>query len=428
VPEEFVASILCVSSAVEKNSSYYATSNIAHQSEEDLIKLTQRAVYRTWQKPATIIQPQPITMIISPSFESESSLFPDSQHTMDNTDELYQTAFSTGGWGVVSRTGSDTDSSFGDNGEGVLILDGEENSSVINLVPQDLSIPGTESMPTSTLPSIGTMTRSWLQFEDDEDYFAHRKKRRFFILFLSLTSVLLFGGFGFLIRDRNALKVSVSQHNKLINVLEAEIDRLEQKLEDVSTANAKTNPEWSEGTSENDDYVTIFDTCWLTAKVRAGDCTKRASEAPRNLLDLLFTALGGGSPEQHDHEEDSNGRSAVFGDTIATATSAIRSKVLHVRNSLQEQGQPAVPDLESSISQATEALAEVVSAASEVVASGLKDLSDDPLKYILATVKQSSESSKPEKVTRKGLEELSVRMSAIMDDPYSYFEYRTQRA
>merc|ERR1712159_122381 len=92
------------------------------------------------------------------------------------------------------------------------------------------------------------------------------------------------------------------------------------------------------------------------------------------------------------------------------------------------------------------ALTEAVSAASESMDFEIKELSDDPLKYLASVVKGASHASQSERVTMKGLldavnavssasktlgeafaettsEVVSAVMTGIMDDPLSFFEY-----
>jgi hypothetical protein len=405
-------------------------------------------------------------MITAPGFESETSF--NGSDSVGSFDDMLGTFVNTGeDCGVVSHNGSDMDQqqvSDGSDGcgSGVMILAAIDNGSSRNET-FDLSIPGTDSLPTD----VGSLSESNedLGLHDHYGHPRHSRLLRKRSIFLLSVSALCMGPAGliFLLRERNSYRSSVHK-------LEQEIQRLQDEKQEIKTS--CESPPWMEKEEKESEYFTIFDNCWIKAKanVQVGECSEKASELPQSVFSMFMGVMselleGTCHPDSppSDQESDSEKEETkgfeqaskiissfplVVGEAIVTASKTFSK----TREPIDGTGENATPDHEAatdSLSEASEALSGAINAVGEVMASEMKELSDDPLHYLAAAMKGASHTAKQqERVTMKGILNaasavssaslawgealaenggvLSVKMTEMLHDPLSYFEYESK--
>ena len=421
-------------------------------------------------------------MKTSESFESEISF--EGSNSVGSAEDIF--GHVTGDWGVVSHDGSEENVRVGIDsfesesfGNGVLILDGVESST--RNEPSVLTMPGTYSLPTE----IGSLSDNNRMDRFDDDLGTPRiiweTHKRKIVLFLVPFVGASIAGVGFLFREMNSWRTSALR-------LEQEVQRLEQEKIEME-ASYKSKPAWDSASEENPDLFTIVDNCWVKAKadIKLGACGEETQESVKDFAkrawenwgafwnDSLSTdaaaMLGAVGAVGHainkaatSHDDSTNTRAKrrkrrretlndatsfvssfplAFGEAISDASKSISSKVSSLVDSLDEVESAA----DAKVRQASEALSEALDAASEAMTFELKELSEDPLKYFASAVQGASKTAKPERVTMQGLfnaadavtsasktvsestgEVVSVVMTEIMDDAFSYFEYETETA
>jgi len=378
-------------------------------------------------------------MKTTPSFESSVS-FPESWDPQESEEGSSNNHGSA--WGIVSHSDSerndgrdsfDTDSSeYIDNG--VLILPGIEGSTIIE--PSDFSIPF--SIPTE----IGTLHEENDQLIDSIKASHKRKLFLSLILVLGVSSICL----GFLRRERNSWRSSAQELEEKIQLLERE--KLELK------SSCESPPEWAESLWDDVDQITILDNCWVKAKanIKLGACGDETKENVESLAKKTWETWGSLWNDMSNLDAVVTG---VVGHTLQKTLMDLQSGTSpddQTDNGEEESEKPDMSSFPFALGEAiatASALTEAVSAASESMAFEIKELSDDPLKYLASVVKGASHAAQSERVTMKGLldavnavssasktlgeafaettsEVVSAVMTGIMDDPLSFFEYDTE--
>lgn len=402
-------------------------------------------------------------MKASLSFESEIS-FQGSNDSLDGVNEMGSFSNSDE-WGIVSNTETEMSDRFpldviGYTGSGVLILDGESSTPYD---PSDLSFPGTYSLPTE----IGSLSEIPDNFRDP---WATRKRQLFIVSIL-----VLIVGSGFLYHERNSWRSSAERLEEELHRLEQEKRRVEEEMIRMKSSE---KPEWAPK-NENPDLITIIDNCWIKAKadVKFGSCGDEAQDSVRDFaktvwesweaiwnntasFDIATMGLMGhalkSAAESFDGSHDSgkdrkkgfddsssfvSSFPLAFGEAVAAATKTFSSMLTNVMHSSDEDGNDTNQEFETakeSFAQASETFSEAINGASEAMASEMKELSEDPWTYLTSAVKGASQTTKPETVSMKGLfdavgavtsaskEVVSVVVTELMDDPLSYFEYKSE--
>jgi hypothetical protein len=253
-------------------------------------------------------------MLTSPSFETGSSFQgADSVESFDDLAESLETHNDEWGIVTVSNNGSelllDQVSDGSDYaGGGVMILDGEVDTSSNNEF-SDLSIPGTDSLPTD----LGSLSD-----DNDTGYCLPLnswvfRKRPLLLFGFFIFALCTFGG-GLLLRERNSWRSSTLRLEQEIQRLEyenalkleqeiqrlerekeEEIRRLEREKEEVKSScesESEPEPEWLEDDqSEESSFFTILDNCWIraTANIKLGPC---GGEKKESLRDFAKETLG----------------------------------------------------------------------------------------------------------------------------------------
>lgn len=307
-----------------------------------------------------------------------------------------------GDFEVVSHTASDINSahrSRGGNfylGNGILILDGAESNSRNDASESVLSIPGTDSLPTD----VGTLHGREVMFQNAES-----KKNAWTIpksaavVFLSMLCYFMYDTYNW---RSSSLKLQqqVLEH-------EATIQRLEYEAEE--------NKKLVEYTDDSD-YVTLVDNCWVKAQARW--CDKAKPFKGGLSLPLLV------------------------GEAIGEAGKIMSKKVSSFKDAMQEIPHSASSEFRAAsgaVTQASDVLSVFVEAAGEAMAAELNEFSDNPLDYVAEAVKGASQNSKSQQGAKslkdvvasasndwgKAFKWNVVKMTEAMDDPLSYFEYET---
>jgi hypothetical protein len=444
-------------------------------------------------------------MISTPRCESDSS-FRDDDFLEGDTNEARRSESEEEGssytdqWGVVSvsvdgtpvvdQEGQESRNSDFFN-SGVLILDGANSSSMGELTENgyfDLSIPGTDSLPTD----IGTLGDNGYSLADEEsaDHCAHAHswKRLALLLLLLLPVVGAVVGLGFLFQERNSWRTSALR-------LEQEIERLEMESQKRLEIERLATLDWLETT---DNSVTLIDNCWLKAKAdfQLGMCGGEAVERVKDLSD----SIRGTFDSWWDASSNLNtaklmGAAGIMGLAFQAAASAFYEEEESHRGGTsysETQDQAKYGFGEQAVAVVPLAWGEAVSALSERMTEFLGDgkvrirrkrnkhltidgvdgltqasleLSDaisassdaafafeiDPWTYLKGAargvLKDASCTAKPEQVTMEGILSavsavssaslamgdavtdaagaVAVRVTEFMGDPLSYFEYET---
>jgi len=415
-------------------------------------------------------------MLTSPSFESEIS-FSGSSPPESLSSAHVEESFENDGrdrWGVVSESNyeSEVNEGVGSDGSsvyvgpGFLILEGESGSG--NEIT-NLSIPGTYSLPTE----IDTLSVGNFGSEANDGQTITLRKRSFFICSLSMAA-LLTGTLGLLLWERRNLHsftAELGQEIKRLEFenaleLEKEIGRLEQEKQDIKDSCSST-PIWDDAPGEDQpDDFTIIDNCWLKAKasVQFGPCsdeTKNSfndfkTNAWRELREMwngtssfnkaTYLATMAGLGQGSSAEDADKVRASAFpgyeafglSDKMFT-TQAMGDKESAIKFDFEEA--------KASLTQASEAVSEAVLAVTEAMASSIKDISHDPVTHLAAALKSASHAAEKDPITMNGIvgagkafssasvamgkvmtetsDILSVKVSEMMEDPLSFFEFET---
>jgi hypothetical protein len=451
-------------------------------------------------------------MISTPRCESDSS-FRDDDFLEGDTNEARRIESEEEGssytdqWGVVSVSADGTpivdqegqesrNSDFFNSG--VLILDGANSSSMDELTENgyfDLSIPGTDSLPTD----IGTLGDNGYSLGDEESVdhcaHAHSRKRLAMLLLLLLPVVGAVVGLGFLFQERNSWRTSALRLEQEIERLEMESQkRLEQEIERLATL------DWEETT---DNSVTLLDNCWLKAKAdfQLGMCGGEAVERVKDLSDsirgtfdswwdassklntaklmgaagimgLAFQATGSAFHEEELHcdgssySETQDQAKYGFGEQAASvvavvplawgeAVSALSERMTEFlgdgkvrirRKRNKNLTVDGVEEVASALTQASLELSDAISAASDAAFA----YEIDPWTFLKGAARgvlkdaSCTGTAKPEQVTilsaasavssaslavgdavTNAAGAVAVRVTELMGDPLSYFEYET---
>lgn len=313
---------------------------------------------------------------------------------------------------MVSHYGSDVNSGQGTPDRnvyirnGILILDGAESSTRNDTSASVFSIPGTDSLPSD----VGTLQGQEFTFPNAE---SRRKTwtipKYSGLLFLSvLCSFLLYNTYNW--------RSSSLQFQQQILEHEATIQRLEKEAEESKMI---------VDDSDESDYITLLDNCWVKAQARW--CDKSAPSTP---------STGGFSLP------------SMFGEAIGEASKIMSKKVSSLKDAMQEIPNSASTEFKAAteaVTQASDVLSLFVGAAGVAMAAEYLEFSGNPLDYVAEAVKGASQNSESkQEVNAKDLKEdmntasspsndwskafkrTAVKMTELMDDPLSYFEYETK--
>lgn len=402
-------------------------------------------------------------MKTSPSFESQSSF------EEFDTSTLNESAAAEGAddaalemdWGVVSTTGSDVGTyahqSMGTTCEytdtGILIIDGIDSGSSRNDHPSDLSLPGTESLPSD----LGSLSAE----NNDE---VHNDASRHSAWVISKRAVYLAGIAAFLVFSV-VTGLFIRQHYQYRSTMQQlgeKIQQLEKEREEMP------QPVWMDGSDISSDskFFTLLDNCWIKArmKVKFGDCSQNsyglcgaffqnATETIGKWFGETFASLDGGEsstsgsnqemPSLNEAMETMAKFPGIMGEAIVSASKAVSEKIASLNLGLESEDGAA-----DELIRASEAFAEALHSAGGAMASELNDLGEDPIKYLTEAVGEASQPARNAKFSMSGLrnvvekvsaasigwgealvqtgETISVKVIEMMDDPLSYFEFQTK--
>ena len=441
-------------------------------------------------------------MLSSPDFESESSFLGSQSSDRSFGDaEVESMQGGNDGWGIVSVTndGSEVSVMAGERSDtefmnsGVLILDGIESSlgdptieaSTRNEI-LDLSIPGTDSLPTDVGSLDGRDQLMDVASEGDRGrtHFMGASSMLWLLVPVICSSI---AGMGYLLHERNTWRSSALR-------LELEIQRLE--LESERIRNSCENAPWEETPPSK--LITILDNCWVQAKadIAFGACSEEAKEYIRDLshsvrgkwgaiwnaasdlgtatilesVQVMGHALANAATSFEADEtcdylknqsnprglnsfsEAVSGFPATFGDAVAAASDIFAANVAaligeksETKSSYNVSDDPVID---------FSALSDTMTAISEGLAVEIEEFSSDPWNYLTVAarnaMKGASVAAKPEFLTTNGLfateskvvksssldvkgasansKPVTVKITEIMDDPFSYFEYQSTTA
>jgi hypothetical protein len=413
-------------------------------------------------------------MLTSPSFESEISF--NGSSPVESLSDGANVESIIDQWGVVSESnyGSEVNEGSGSEGSGgyvrpgYLILEGESSS---GNETTNLSIPGTFSLPTE----IDTLSVLDHDAEANDGRTLTLRKRSLLICSLSMAA-LFTTTLGFLLWERRSLQSSTVKLGHDIERLEREnawklqeeIQRLEQEKQDIKDS-CSSRPIWEDtpGENQSDDF-TIIDNCWLKAQVQFGPCSDETkssfnefkTNAWKELRDLFtgtssfdeasylatMAGLGQGSPT-NDNEKT---RSSAFPgfESFGAAGKRFTSQTMGDGDS-DSSTKFDFEEAKASLTQASQVVSEAVLTVTEAMASGIKDLSNDPVAHLAAALKSASRAAEKDPITMNGIagagkafssasaamgkvvtetgDIISVKVSAMMEDPLSFFEFETER-
>ncbi len=398
-------------------------------------------------------------MRISPSFGSQSSfeeMDTSGFHILGGTDDALDTD-----WGVVSTTESDignyeqlpNETGTAEHmGDGILILPGLDSGSSNNGQSSDLSVPGTDSLPSE----IGSVSAD--NCEEASANIPHKKR------VANKLSIYLIGTGVFLLVSLVAGFVHQHyQYRSTMKQLEEKIQQLEKEKETLR------QPPWmDEGDLNNESSLfTLLDNCWIKAKmnVKFGDCStnshglcgaffENATQSIWKWFDETFPSMSEegtpagptgntweDKPSLNDIMETLANFPGIMGEAVASASKAVADKISTLNLGIDEAENPT-----DDLIRATEAFSEALHAAGDAVASEVQELGADPLKYFTDAVDEAFKPTKSAKVSLDGLrnfaetlssvsigwgesmvqvgEAISAKLAGIMSDDSSNFEFK----
>ena len=448
-------------------------------------------------------------MLISQSFDSDFSFAgasPDGSLSegMDNEggSSVGEEGVDDDQWGFVSNDEYDmvdnhdvsTDGS-GYAGSGLLILDSVETNSGggVNNDSSRLSIPGTDSLPSE----IDSLSDVHLNGEVEQpNHNEHQNsiafRKRSLILSGLSAAGLIISCLGYVAWDRNALSsANIKLHQELETLkhenelnLQAEIERslalevlveekdleidiLEQEKEAIKELYSSSKPSWEDEDTPKDGEFYLIDNCWLKAKASVqfgpcGDDTKSTindfkTKAWRDLKEMwngttttdkaayLAAATGMAHMLSMNDDDDDSSKWSFPGYNV------MGGKKKNFSSEPMSDGSAKFDfeEAKATLAQASGAVSEAVLSLTGAMASGIKDLSADPVAHLAGALKGASQASKNGppismngvfdaskafssasaamgKVMKETNEILSVKVSEMIDDPLSFFEFETE--
>jgi hypothetical protein len=284
---------------------------------------------------------------------------------------------------------------------GILILDGAESSSRNDASESVFSVPGTDSLPSD----VGTLQDQEVMFPNPEFLKKTWTIPKYSgLLFLSVLCSFMYNAYNW---HSSSLKLQqqILEHEATIQRLEKEAEESKMLVDD----------------SDESDYITLVDNCWVKAQAR--------------WCDKGIPSTGGFSLP------------FIVGEAIGEASKIMSKKVSLLKDAMQEIPHSASTEFKAAteaVTQVSDVLSIFVGAAGVAMAAELHEFSGNPLDYVAEAVKGASQNSESQQeANAKGLKEgmhiasssskdwskafkrTAVKMTELMDDPLSYFEYET---
>ena len=371
---------------------------------------------------------------------------------------------------------------------GVLIVDGVDSTLSgrhhRNNENSNFSIPGTDSLPTDIGSLDGADHLLDFEIEDTRGRMRALGKRPILMLLVPVVCCTA-AGLGYLVKERNTWRSSAMR-------LEEEIQRLERESERIKNTFEASWDQQGQPDKTSDLFTLVDNCwLQAKADIKLGACgfekkdkIKELSESFKGKWEDLWNAASNlnteseneGSPEGDGSKSDTLHREwndrvdgtfdmpsvpSSFGEAFATASEALSSKMAEFwgesKREKEEDGNALTSDLDEAVdnlSTATMALNEAMATASNALSFEIQELSKNPSTYLADVardaMKKASYTAKSERVTMQGLfaaaavvsaaslawgeaatdasEAVSVKVTEIMDDPLSYFEFQSTKS
>jgi hypothetical protein len=392
-------------------------------------------------------------------------------------------------WGIVSvsvdgsqvhvdEEGSGRSSYFN---SGTLIVDGVDSTLSggrhhRNNRTSDLSIPGTDSLPTDVGSLDGADHLLDLEIEGTRGRMRLLGKRPILMLLVPVVCTGI-AGIGYFVKERNLWRSSAL-------LLEEEIQRLKRESERIkNTCDDSWDQEQLDKTSN---LFTLVDNCWVKAKadIKLGACgfekkdkIKELSESVKGKWEAMWNAASNlntefeneGSPEDGGKSDTLHRECAFdmlsvplgFGEAFAAASGTLSSKMAEfwgeskpTKGDVGNASTEVIDEAVGGLSTATMTLNEAMTAASNAVSFEIQELSKNPSTYLADVARDAMKdalyTANSGRVTMKGLfdaafvvssaslawgeavtdasETVPVKVTEIMDDPLSYFEFESTKS
>jgi outer membrane murein-binding lipoprotein Lpp len=229
-------------------------------------------------------------------------------------------------------------------GGGILIVGGDSTE----IHSEDLSLPGTESLPTD-VGSLNDTAQFDSEFLGPKNVRANKRIKWAMatIGLLIVTLVSTIGGCVCLWRDRHGL----DQHNQGLQLqvreLEAQLESLHQDMKAAKQQqerrqreawNTRTDSDWEDEDFLAANKVLLADNCWFKAELELGDCLNEATDK--------FSEFSADATKTFQkyfwNENDNEDAAAVFQASAwkaaSEATNAVASAAVNVMESMVSMG------------------------------------------------------------------------------------------